>query len=622
MNRKDRRAALKTAIKDGGFEAAWRLAMACINADDPAGAERAFRAALRLRPDFAEGHANLGAVLEAQGREVDAVSAFAEAVRLKPDYPEAHYNLGAGLLALGRGAEAIAPLQRAVVLRPNFAVAHCNLGDALAAAGRLADALAAYDQAIALSPSLPQAHNNRGVALGKLGRRDEALAAHRRAIGLNPAYADAHLNLGTLLLDRADPAAAMAACARAVELAPGHSVAHNALGLVWRELGQVDKAEAAFRRAISLSPEFGKAWANLADILALDGRFADAVEAGQRAVALIPDAAFAQATFGVVLEGAGDSAAALAAYERAVALDPGDARAQINRATALLRRGRYAEGWAGFEWRWRLIEFREAGVKDAPAVPRWQGEDLNGRTILLTAEQGYGDTLQFVRFAAAVAARGGRVVVRAGRPLLRLLQGVPGVAEVTAEDAPAPQADVQAPLMSLPHALGLTDVPAQAPYIKVPPTRSGGDIRSIGIVWAGAAHSALFVPVDRRRSLTPEHLAPLLTVPGIRWVSLQKDAPVPPGVEDGVAGVQDFAETAAVIAGLDLVISVDTSVAHLAAAMGKPVWLLSRFDGCWRWLENRDDSPWYPTLKLFRQDKPGDWEPVLARVADALRGLK
>lgn len=615
MNRKDRRAALKGSAADGGLDAALGLAMACCNSGDMAGAERAFRAVLRLRPDFAECHANLGAVLQAQGKLAEAVTAFTKAARLKPDYPEAHFNLGAGLLALGRAAEATPPLRRALALRPGFAEAECNLGQALFALERWDEALAAHDRAILARPGFAAAHNNRGAALAKLGRPEEALAAHTRAVELEPGYAEAQVNVGDALLTLARPDQAAAAFGRALALAPTLIEAINGLGIAWRDLGQVEQAEAAYRRAVALEPKFGKGWANLCDVLALDGRFAEAVEAGRRAIALIPDGAAAHSCLGVALEGIGDSEAALAAYEKAVACDPDHARAQVNRALTLLRRGRFAEGWAAQEWRWRLPEFTPLG-----AAPLWRGEDLAGRTILLITEQGFGDTIHFVRFSAPLAARGARVVLRVAPPLLRLMQGVAGVAEVVSDAAPPPIADFEVSLLSLPHRLGLAEIPPQAPYLSVLPSRRW-DGRTVGLVWAGAAHSAIYAPVDRRRSLRPEQLAPLLAVPGITFVSLQKDQPAPTGTEDGLADAQDFADTAAVIAGLDLVISVDTAVAHLAAAMGKPVWLLSRFDACWRWMTNRDDSPWYPTLTLFRQPRAGEWGPVLERVAGELRRI-
>ena len=612
MNRKDRRAALKGASGDGGFEAALGLAMACCNGGDWAGAERGFRAALRLRPDIAECHANLGAVLQAQGKLVEAVAAFTKAARLKPDSPETQFNLGAGLLALNRFAEAVEPLRRAVGLRPGYAEAECNLGQALFGLKRWDEAVAAHDRAIAARPAFAIAHNNRGAALAKLGRPEEALAAHRRAIELESLYAEAWVNVGDCLLSLGHPDQAVTAFERALDVAPTLIEAINGLGIAWRDLGQVERAEAAYRRAIAQDPKFGKGWANLCDVLALDGRFAEAVEAGRRAVVLIPDGAAAHSCLGVALEGNGQGEAALAAYENAVKCDPDHARAQVNRALTLLRRGRFAEGWAAQEWRWKLPEFTPLG-----AAPPWRGEDPSGRTILLTTEQGYGDTVHFVRFAATLAARGARVVLRVAPPLLRLMQGVAGLAEVVSDAVPPPSADFEVSLLSLPHWLGVTEIPPQAPYLSAQPSRSWPS-PCIGLVWAGAAHSAIYAPVDRRRSLRPEQLAPLMALPAITWVSLQKDLPIPAGIEDGLAEAKDFADTAAVIAGLDLVISVDTAVAHLAAAMGKPVWLLSRFDACWRWMTDREDSPWYPTLRLFRQERAGEWGPVLERVAEEL----
>jgi hypothetical protein len=311
------------------------------------------------------------------------------------------------------------------------------------------------------------------------------------------------------------------------------------------------------------------------------------------------------------------------AFAQAIRLHPAYAEAHANLGMTLLRRGAYAEGWKEYEHRWQAnkLPFPRFGL------PLWRGEDAApGATLLLYAEQGFGDTMQFIRFAAPIAARGMRVVVEVPAPLVELARSAPGVAQAIAIGEPPPAADYQLPMMSAPHALGETRLDG-GPYLRADPARVAAWGRRlaeltgprIGLVWAG--NSALGLSkgglVDKHRSLSPEMLAPLLSVAGCSFVSLQLGQSID-GVVDWTGDLTDFSETAALIDGLDLVIAVDTSVAHLAGALGKPVWVLSRFDGCWRWGISGDASPWYGSLKLYRQTRRGRWDEVVARVRDDL----
>lgn len=394
-------------------------------------------------------------------------------------------------------------------------------------------------------------------------------------------------------------------------------------------------AAAQYRRAVVVSPTASDAWFRLGVQLARCDRFAAAAAAFAAVAACHPGYADAAFNAGTMWARAGRPRAAIAAFRRAIAARPDHAAAHKSLAQECLRLGAFAEGWRTYEWRWRTgRSFPDFGR------PQWDGAPCPERTVLLIAEQGFGDALQFIRYAPMVRERAARVLVACAGPLVRLFNraaGVDGAVPLSAPPAKlAPLVDLVCPLMSLPRLFATTvaTIPAAVPYLAPDPAaaaawraRLGRHRRPrVGLCWAGNPDLGVDAgdPVDRRRSLALARLAPLLAVPGISWVSLQagaaaaERAAATPWMIDPMGEVRDFADTAAVVAALDLVISVDTAVAHLAGALGRPVWLLSRFDGCWRWLTERDDSPWYPSLCLFRQTAPGDWDGVVARVAAVL----
>jgi tetratricopeptide (TPR) repeat protein len=484
--------------------------------------------------------------------------------------------------------------RQTLALQPGHAKALSNLGVIALDQGRPVDAVAWYRRAIELQPDLSAAHSNLGIALQTLGRREEALACYRRAIELDPAFADAHYNLG----------------------------------LVLRGQGQLDGAVASYRRALDLRPDYADAHINLGIALQQQGRLSDAVASYERAIVLRPGHADAHSNLGTALQQLGTLPAAVASYRRATSIRPNHADAHCNLALALLKGGQFAEGWAEYEWRWRTPEW--AGQQRDFAQPLWRGEAAPGRTLLIHAEQGFGDTLQVCRYAAFAASKGLRVVMEVQPPLVRLLRSLAGVDVLIARGDDLPPFDLHCPMLSLPLAAGTTlaTIPGPAAYLRADPAQAvmwqtrlaGTKGLRVGLAWAGLAA----LVSDGRRSVAPAQLAPLLEHSGVQFVSLQKGGASVPGafpIIDVMCEMRDFADTAAVIATLDLVISVDTAVAHLAGALGKPVWLLDRFDNDWRWLTGRSDSPWYPTLRLFRQPSPGDWESVICAVAHELKSI-
>jgi len=503
-------------------------------------------------------------------------------------------------IAAGQIEEAERLCRQILAAEPAHADSLHLLGVIAHQAGRTNAALELIERALAIRDDSAPYHNDCGNVLRRLGRLDEALGHYGRALVLAPDYAEAHNNLGIALKEQSALDLAAARFREAVRLKPDYAIAHYNLGNVLQEQDALEESIAAYRRALALQPSYAKAEMNLGNALWRLGRFDDAA----------------------------------ACYRRATAINPEYAEAHANEALALLLAGDFANGWRKYEWRWRLPHMK---MRDFTA-PLWDGGDLAGKTILLWSEQGLGDSIQFIRYATLVKQRGARVLLSCPSSLVRLFEKLDGIDQIFAEGTALPAFDYHAPLLSLPRMFGtrFETIPAEIPYIN--PLQE--DVAKwaarlprgfkVGLVWAGSARpdQPNADAIDRRRSLHLDQLAPLAEIGGVQFVSLQKGPAAlqaknpPPGLllTDLMDEVGDFADTAALIANLDLVIGADTSVVHLAGAMGKPVWVLSRFDGCWRWLLNREDSPWYPSLRLFRQPQAGDWASVIGRVAAELQG--
>jgi Flp pilus assembly protein TadD len=417
---------------------------------------------------------------------------------------------------------------------------------------------------------------------------------------------------------------------RALALAPASAEIHNNLGNALRAAGKLEGAIAAYRSALALAPGLAEAQFNLGLALLKNGDAAGATRCFRDAIAARPGFADAYLNLGFLLEEAGDSAGAIDAYRGAVALDPGAVEPHVNLGMQLLLEGRYAEGWREYEWRLRYPEY--GGADLAALGKRWDGGALEGRAVLLDAEQGYGDALQFLRYAPLVAERGGKVIVRCAPELAAVAASAPGVSAVVERGAPLAAFDAYCPLPSLPLVFGTTleSIPAQVPYLHADPAKAaqwkarlaaGGNGLRVGLVWASQSQHR----TAAAKSLALAELAPLAGIPGLRLYSLQKGEAARQAagmrIEDLGSELADFSDTAAVAENLDLVISVDTAVAHLAGALGRPTWTLLKRAPDWRWLLAREDSPWYPTMRLFRQKTAADWRPVVNEVSAALRGL-
>ena len=626
MNRKQRRASgrpgtqvreLNTAAPTAGW---FNAALAHQRAGRTADAERVCRNILAVDQGHPQTLHLLGLIEHQRGRANEAIEHIRMAIARNGRDPAFHHNLGNILKAQGQAAEAMKYYERALALAPDAVDTLYNLGNTCHELGHAAEAARYFERAVRLRPDVAELQNNLGLALQDLGRLDEAVECFRKALALRPDAVEILDNLAGALRQKGELDTARTCCERALALRPNRVESLIGLGVVLRDQGQLEEAVACYDQAVALAPDHAEAHNNLGVALVDLGRAQEAVSHYERVLSWRPDRAETHSNLGVALQRQGRYADALACYRRALALRPDYAQAHLNRAFALLLTGEFDQGWEEYEWRFAVARYDRNFHQ-----PLWSGEPLDGKTILIHAEQGFGDTLQFIRYVPAIAQRGGKVLVEVQEPLVRLARTVAGVSRVIASGDPVPPFDCHCPLLSLPRVFktDFETIPNAVPYLSVPAEAMaawGERIGSlaglrVGLVWAGTAVGA----IDLRL------LQPLWQVAGISWFSLQVgersgDISFLDGlkVADLSPWLTDFAETAAAVSHLDLVISVDTSVAHLAGALGRPTWVLLPHTAEWRWLLGRTDSPWYPTARLFRQPDVGDWPALAREVAAAL----
>jgi tetratricopeptide (TPR) repeat protein len=596
-----------------------------------ADAERIYREILQQRPQHFGALHRLG-VIALQTRHLErAVDLIEKAISLNANVAAAHSNLGKALQELKRPEQALASCDRAIALEPDLAMAHYNRGKALDDLKRPEEALASYDRAIELRPNFASAHFNRGNVLQAQRRHAEALASYDRAIHIRPDFAQAHYSRGNVLqaLNRYDEA--VASYDRAVAVRPSFAAALSNRGNALQQQKRYDEALASYDRALDLRPNFAEAWSNRGAALHAMRRYDEALASYDRALALLPDFSGAHSNRGLALHQLKRFDEALASFKRAYTASPNNAEAHFGEAQTRLLLGDFEGGWEKYEWRSQGQQLQKE--KRSFTQPQWrEQDDIAGKTVLLYGEQGFGDTMQFCRYVPLVAQRGGRVILEVQDSLRELMTSLAGTTQVLAMGSVLPDFDVQCPLPSLPRVFGtrLETIPAAVPYLRASSqaaldweARLGPKSRPrIGLAWSGRpTHKD-----DLNRSIGLGALLPLLDIDAT-FVSLHKDVRAADAMilkqrsdllHFGDALV-DFADTASLISNLDLVISVDTSVVHLAGALAKPVWVLLPFTPDWRWLLDRNDSPWYPTARLFRRDDTQVWDRVIARVQAALR---
>jgi tetratricopeptide (TPR) repeat protein len=595
-------------------------------------AVKLIRQAIALNPTEADYHFSLGIVFMSQDQAAQAIACYRQTLQINPDHAAAYNNLGNAFKSQGQFAQAAECYRQALRIEPHLAGAHNNLGVALRELGQPAKAIECYRQALQHNPHDADALSNLVVVFREQGRLQEAEHCARRALELYPAHANALNSLGMVLGDLGQSAAAAASYQQALRIAPDRAHVHNNLGSVFMSQRRWAEATICFQEALRLDPNYANAHVNLGTAFRDQGQLAEAERCYREAMRINPQLMDAHNNLGNVFLDQGRRQQAAACYAQALRLQPDHAATRYNQSQLRLLQGDLPEAWADYECRWK----KPGSVQRHIDRPRWNGAPLEGKTILLHAEQGLGDTIQFVRYVPLVKERGGTVLFECQPALQRLLSGIAGVDQLVAAGAALPECDVQAPLLSLPGIFGttLSTIPATVPYLK-----ANGDLVAywrkelavlsgfkVGIAWQGnPCHTA-----DRNRSIALAHFEALARVPGIQLVSVQKG----PG-SDQVAAVQGrvpildlgqrldaagaFLDTAAIMMNLDLVITVDSAVAHLAGALGVPVWVALGIGPDWRWLLERSDSPWYPTMRLFRQTRYSDWSDVFEDMAAALR---
>jgi Flp pilus assembly protein TadD len=593
----------------------------------------------QIAPNEPHGFYFLGRFLEEQGRAEEAEKAFRRALALAPSFAEAHNDFGGFLKSQGRAIEALPHYKSAAALKPQDAAILNNLGGLCRDLGLEEEAEAAFRKALAVAPQAIGATNNLALLLQATGRFAEAEKLYRAGLDIKPDSPEILRNYAALMMSLRRETEAEALYRRLAAAAPRDAEAYNNLGVLLKNRGAFEEAEACCRNALRLRPDYVEALNNLAVLLTRQKRFTEAEEICRRALALRPDDPVIHDNLGVLFCDQKRFEEAEAFYRKALALDPDCADAHHNLALLLLQTGRMEEGWRAYEWRYHPgMAGKDAVRSPLYGIPMWKGESLAGKKILIQAEQAFGDEIQYARYAAFLKAQGAEVWMMTRAPLAALMRGLNGIDRVLTKDEllAAEACNFWIFALSLPFYAGtrMETIPASVPYFKTDPEKGAfwrgwleenrlaekipEGARKIGLVWAGK-------PYPPGRSLHIKQLAGLAACPNAVFVSLQmeearaqlQEAPHGLKIVDAASLLKDFSDTAALLQNLDLLISIDSAPAHLAGALGVPVWTLLQWQPDWRWFLEGEKSPWYPSMRLFRQKRVGTWDEALHELEKA-----
>ena len=618
------------ALQPRHFDSLHLLGLIAFQAGDPQKAVALIEKAISIYPHHADYYINLGMALRALGQLEAAVANYDKALAINPSLLEAHYNRGNALGELNQLNSAIESYERAIAIKPDHAESYYYRGNALKELKLFDAAVSSYDKAIALLPKFAEAYFNRGNALKELNLLDEAVTSYNKAIDLKPGYAEAYYNRANAFMKLGQIDTAVTSYDQVIVLRPHYAEAYCNKGVALLDLKQLQAAAACFDTAITLNPNYAVAYSNRGIALKALGQLDTALSSYDKAIALDPNFVDAYSNRGQLLQDLKQLEAAASDFDAAIALNPNHAEAHFNKSLLLLLNGDFANGWKLYEWRWRVPSF--LSPRRNFKEPLWLGaESLEGKTILLYAEQGLGDTIQFCRYAKQVSALGAKVLMEVPKPLFELLRSLDGVSNLIPSGAPLPEFDYQCPLLSLPLAFktSLDTIPLNQNYLHVDPHKVADwanklgtkTKRRIGLVWSGnAMHKN-----DYNRSILLFDLIGKLPQ-AFEYISLQKEVreidreilQATPNLRHFGSELHSFTDTAALCELMDVVISVDTSVAHLSSALGKETWVLLPYVPDWRWLLVNEDSPWYPSAKLYRQTHLSDWTSVISSVSEDL----
>ncbi len=577
----------------------------------------------------------LGVIAHQRDQNIAAIEFIQKAITIKPLMPHYHNNLGSAYVAMDRTDEAIRCFEEALRLKDDYIEALNNLGNAFQKKGDNLQARRHYCKAIEIAPDYLPARNNFANILKEEGRLDEAIALHEESVAISPANSAAHYNLGNAYREAGQHERAINEYSQAIHISPEFAEAHSNLANVFKKTKQYDKAITHYKKALHVNPDFAEAYSNLGDTFRILGRFHDALDSCEKALAIKPDFKEAYVTLGTTRHDCGEFSASIDHYKKALEIRPDYADAHYNLGLVLLMQGEYREGWKEYSWRFKCKEIAEQINYRRISIPEWEGSSLNNKTILVISEQGIGDQIQFVRYVTHLRKMGARVVLESAKELMRLFESFNGIDRIVERSDSCDygeKLDFCVHLLNLPALLGTDsdNIDSGGPYLFADHEevhrwnlRLKSSSFNVGIVWAGNPNHSN----DLNRSCEKEHFEILNTIPGVALFSLQKQAMksndncLSPGkvMTDLGGELRDFSDTAAIIQALDLVITVDTAVAHLAGALGKSVWTLLPYVPDWRWMLSRDDSPWYPAMRLFRQEERGDWHTVFSQIDCSLR---